>query len=330
MFCISCKTVFAGIAALAGLIATTSQAHAQFLIDDPFDVLSSTWTIQRGSASIADGWLRLQGIPGIPRDAFVMAGEGASWTDYRLVTKFHSDGGGDNWFNALINFRVQKLTGWSEGTYYGFYFYPPNSAIPPSGSFALVKKTDSGYSELPPLFYDASSLLVGDNLVDIEVSGRNIDLLLNGHLAGRYYDPDPIPSGGVALGAIWESVTRYDFVQVIEPYILVPSRESQSPKQAGAAASLRFKTIDSQGINRSSLKIPVAVQQLRHVETGETKQALAPGTKPRPAEARYEGQAYQVQLNTTGLKPGQWHLEVSVNRDPRPQRVPFTIKDKKK
>ena len=330
MFCIAYKTVLARIAALSGLIATASTAHAQFLIDDPFDVLTNPWTIQRGSATIADGWLRLQGIPGIPRDAFVMAGEGASWTDYRLVTRFHSDGGGNDWFNALINFRVQQLTGWGDGTYYSFFIYPPNSAIPPSGSFRLVKKTDAGYLEMAPTYYNASSLLVGDNLVDIEVNGGNIDLLLNGHLAGRYFDPDPIPSGGVALGSIWESVTRYDYVQVIEPYTLVPNPETQVPKQAGAAVALRFKTIDSQGADRSSAKIPVAVQQLRHVETGEVKAALGPGSKPRPAEARYEGKAYQVLLNTTDLKPGPWQLEVSVNRDPRPQRIPFTIKGKKK
>jgi len=320
----------AALVALAVCAAVAAPARAQFLVDDPFDILGPDWSLQRGTASIADGWLRLQGSGGIPRDAFVVAGEGAQWTDYRLVTRFHSDGGGDNWFNALINFRVQRLTGWSEGVWYGFYVYPPNSNIPPSGGFFLVKNTDSGPVHLAPTYYDPSSLQVGENLVDIDVEGGTFSLLINGQLAGRYHDPDPIPTGGVALGAIWESVTRYDFVQVIEPYEVVEQRETgaKAIHEAGSVAPVRFQVVDRTGKNQSSARLPVTVLRVRNTDTGATQPALGPGpsAKPKPATATYVGKAYQVNLNTKAMAPGNWRMEVSVNGDPRAQSVPVKLR----
>ncbi|MFY7951187.1 MAG: hypothetical protein ACOVT5_01650 [Armatimonadaceae bacterium] len=327
---ISVRPVLAAFALATALVGSIAPANAQFLVDDAFDILSPAWTIQRGTASIADGWVRLQGDGGIPRDAFVMTGEGSDWTDYRLVTRFHSDGGGDNWFNALINFRVKELTGWSDGTWYGFYIYPPNSNIPPSGGFFLAKKTGIGYEHLTPLVYDPSSLLVGDNLVDIEVRGGLIELWLNSRLAATYYDPDPIPSGGVALGAIWESVTRYDFVKVIKPYSVVEERISkkETVHKTGSVAPLRFRVVDNKGVNKSSPKTPVAVLRVRNTDTGAVQKALGPGpdAKPRPATAQATGQAYQVNLNTKGMASGNWQMEVSVNDDPRPHPIRFKLR----
>lgn len=327
---ISRKTAAVAALLLASALGNTAPARAQFLVNDPFDTISSIWTLQRGTASIADGWLRLQGSGGIPRDAFLMTGEGSTWTDYRLVTRFHSDGGGDNWFNALINFRVQRLTGWSEGVWYGFFIYPPNSNIPPSGGFFLVKNTDSGPVHLAPTYYNTSSLQVGDNLVDIEVEGGVFTLLLNGQLAGRYVDPNPIPSGGIALGSIWESVTRYDFVQVIEPYSVVQENDPKAEKthQAGSIAPIRFQVVDRTGRNQSSPRIPVSVLRVRNTATGATQAALAPGppSRPRQAAAQLQGKAYQVNLNTRDMQPGHWQVEISVNGDPRPKAIPLKLR----
>jgi len=324
------KTAAVAVLLLASVTGTNTPANAQFLVNDPFDSISSIWTLQRGTASIADGWLRLQGTGGIPRDAFLMTGEGSSWTDYRVVTRFHSDGGGDNWYNALINFRVQQLTGWSDGTWYGFYLYPPNSNIPPSGGFFLVKKTDVGPVHLTPTYYNPSSLRVGENLVDIEIEGGSITLLLNGQLAARYLDPIPIPSGGVALGSIWESVTRYDYIQVIEPYGVVEERDTKSKTvhKAGSIAPVRFQVVDRNGNNQSSPKIPVTVLRVRNTDTGATQAALAPGpaARPRQATAEFHGKAYQTNLNTRGMAPGPWQLEISVNGDPRHKSIPLKLR----
>ena len=316
------KPALALLAVVAGLAGLGTPARAQFLVDDPFDMLSSTWTLQRGSASIADGWIRLQGN-GYPRDAFVVTGVGGPWTDYRLVTRFHSDGGGDNWYNALINFRMKEFFGWSDGTWYGFYLYPPNSAIDPSGGFFLVKKTAAGYSHLAADYYDPSSLAIGDNLVDIEVRGGDIQLRLNGQIAASYRDNDPIPDGGVGLGAIWESVTRYDFAKVIEPYALEPSSETQVPRKAGAAFPVRFRIVDAGGANRSASTTPITVVGLRNA-AGDLVSAKAPGGGP--ATCAYADGAYRCILGTGGLAPGEWGLEVRVNGDPRTAVVPFTLR----
>ena len=202
------------LCAVAMISATASRA--QFLLSDDFNgqVLLPTWTVQRGYASLTQGWVRLQGSTPGSRDAFIMAGVGSQWTDYHLTTKFHADGGGNSWFNSLINFRVQAQYGWQQGTFYTLYIFPPNSAIPPSDSVFLAKTTSTGGVVIPPIYHAQGIMTAGDNTVDILVKGGRYDVTINGVLAASFVDPNPIPTGGIAVGSIWESVTRYDYVRV--------------------------------------------------------------------------------------------------------------------
>lgn len=208
------KTTWMFLLYLTVMLPTAS--HAQLLLSDDFTdpVLSPAWTVQRGYASIVNGWVRVQGSTPGSRDSYIMAGVGSNWSDYRLTTKFHADGGGNNWYNSLINFRVQEQYGWQLGTFYTLYIFPPNSAIPPSDSIRLARMSNGGGYMIDPVYSAQGIMSAGDNTVEISVVGGNFDVKVNGVLAASFFDPNPIPTGGIALGAIWESVTRYDYARV--------------------------------------------------------------------------------------------------------------------
>lgn len=55
--------------------------------------------------------------------------------------------------------------------------------------------------------------------------------MINGKEAAHFHDADPIRTGGIALGAIWESTTRYDYVNVAS--LPVPEPETYALMLAG-------------------------------------------------------------------------------------------------
>ena len=53
-----------------------------------------------------------------------------------------------------------------------------------------------------------------DNVVDVWATGSHLQVAVNGHALIDSVDAQPILSGGVGLGAIWESNVRYDYALV--------------------------------------------------------------------------------------------------------------------
>lgn len=219
---------------LSGLIfVSINPVHAVTLFSDDFSgtSLGSEWEVQRGHATMDNGWVRTQGSTPGSRDAFIMTHEGDStWSDYQLTTRFNPLGGGDDWYNGQIQFRVQDMHAWAEGTYYRLQIYTPN-ANPgfPSNSIIFSKIVDD-----ITIFYDTRILDQGilngtDNTVDILAVGGNFDITINGTTAAHFHDDNPILTGGIALGSIWESTTRYDYVNVTA----VPEPETYAMLLAG-------------------------------------------------------------------------------------------------
>lgn len=199
------------------LLALAGAAQAQTLFSDDFsgDTLSPEWEVQRGHATMDNGWVRLQGSTLGTRDAFILTHEGSSWSDYTLTTRFNARGGGQHWFNSLLAFRVQELSGWGAGTHYRLDLFTPR-ADPgfPNSSLYFLKIVDGVAVQVinqrvaPALFDDRI------NTVSISAVGGDFDVLINGQAAAHFHDDDPILTGGIALGAVWESTTRYDHVRV--------------------------------------------------------------------------------------------------------------------
>ena len=213
--------------------AVVNSVHAVTLFSDDFNDtnLNSAWEIQRGHATMDNGWVRLQGSTPGSRDAFIMTHEGdPTWSNYELTTRFNPLGGGDDWYNAQIQFRVQDMHGWGEGTYYRLFIYTPNAApgFPPDSiGFGKVVDGIQIFGVSRPL---AQGILNGiDNTVNIRAVGGDFDIIINGTTAAHFHDENPIPTGGIALGAIWESTTRYDYVNVTA----IPEPETYAMLLAG-------------------------------------------------------------------------------------------------
>ncbi|WP_309708435.1 PxKF domain-containing protein [Armatimonas sp.] len=303
-------------------------SHAQLLLSDDFSgaSLSPLWAVQRGYASLVNGWVRTQGSTPGSRDAFIMAGEGSDWSNYQFSTKFHADGGGNNWYNSLINFRVQSQFGWSQGTFYSLYIFPPNSAIPPADSIQLVKFTSTSASLIDPTYYASGLMTAGDNAIDISAIGGSFTIKVNGVPAASFLDADPIPTGGVALGSIWESATRYDYAYVAPIYTINALYDLTKVHKGGSTVPITLQLLGGNGVNASSPSIAVTAISVTNVGTGATVAATAPGNSNPNNTFRYDSGEYLYNLKTKGYAAGTYNLNFIAGSDPTLHSTPFLIR----
>lgn len=205
---------------LMTLIARTG--NCAVILHDDFDgPLEPTWTIQRGNAWTEGGWAILYDNvePDPYRDSVIVAEEGANWSDYRFKTRFYARGGGNNWYNAQIYFRVQELYGWDSGTFYRANIKTPIYGYPSEGNeISLFKKVENVVTYLVSNYNPPSGVMHDyDNTIEVKVVGGQITILINDVEVIEVTDDNPIPTGGVALGAMFESRTDYDYV-IVTPY----------------------------------------------------------------------------------------------------------------
>lgn len=201
-------------------LSLVNSANASILLSDDFDgsSLSSIWHIEQGFADVNSGYVDVHGSTPGSRDGWIVAAEGSSWSNYHYSTQFIADGGGDNWYRGEIAFRVQDFHPWSAGTFYRLSIDTPIWGGGPGtnggGTVALTRLVNGVATGL-----EITSPLPGivhnrDNLIDVWAVGNHIQIAVNGNPLIDLIDPDPILTGGVALGAIWESHVRYDYAFV--------------------------------------------------------------------------------------------------------------------
>lgn len=192
------------------------------LLSDDFNgnSLSSAWTVERGNAVVGSGTLTTFGDnPSYPssRDACVEAGN-SSWRDYTLTTSVYARTNPSGWapyYASYIWIRNQDQHGWGLGTFYGVTIVPPGGSVYGNSQIQFFKTVnsirtyDSGFISVP-------ILTAGYNGVQISAIGNTFDITINGNNVYSYTDNDnPIMSGGVAVGGIWEGLVSYDHVQVV-------------------------------------------------------------------------------------------------------------------
>jgi len=159
----------------------------------------------------------------IGRDSNINTAVGnTDWTDYHLSTHFIADGGGNNWYNAIVTFRVQEhnIGSWGDGNYYDVFLTTPLWGSHEGASWA-VNRHDVGSSFfLAGGAIDPSVVPINDrdNVLDIWAVGNQFWVSINGYslTSNPIVDNNPNPHlyGGIGLGGIWESHTRYDYVTV--------------------------------------------------------------------------------------------------------------------
>jgi len=207
------------VIAAAWCLATVTSTDAAVLLMDDFSgaTLSSAWTVEQGFAVVSGGHVDVHGSTAGTRDGWIAASVGSTgdWSDYHFATRFVADGGGAGWYRGELAFRVQDWHGWTDGTFYRLMIDTPIWSGGPgalgggtvllarirNGSFTLIAET----SPSPGTIHDR------DNAVDVWALGDRLQVSVNGTQMIDIRDTqDPIRTGGVALGAIWESHVRYD------------------------------------------------------------------------------------------------------------------------
>lgn len=205
-------------------LSLSAPAVAEILLADDFSgtSLAPNWTIQRGFADVAGGYVDTYGST-IGRDSAIETAVGnPDWTNYHLSTRFIADGGGNNWYNTIVNFRVQEhnIGSWTEGHYYSILLTTPLWGSHEGAGWGLYRADGGSSFSLAGGTIDPSVVPINDrdNVLDIWAVGNQFWVSINGYslTSSPVVDnsPNPYLYGGIGLGAIWESHTRYDYVTV--------------------------------------------------------------------------------------------------------------------
>jgi hypothetical protein len=215
-------TLSLSMLAVFTLISGANLQAQDFRDDFNGPAIDPRWTVKSGSAWIDNGWLAMQDdVPDSCRHSLVVAGEGANWGNYHVKTHFNARGqSGTNWYSGITYFHVQEIYNSSacpEGTYYALAVATP---LFDTVSQVFLFKRAAGRNTVllnvgpgDPL---PSGVVINDheNTVDLEMNGNTITIWINDVRAFEVVDSDPIPTGGVGLGATLEARTDYDYIAV--------------------------------------------------------------------------------------------------------------------
>ena len=183
------------------------------LFFDDFKGDLSQWSNMIGTWYIDQEQLVGQGIGG-DIGGWIYAGD-SSWTDYSLqVEVYFIDG------NASL---VLRSTGHSQNEY-RLDFVMQAGEI--NGYFTGSKYQDG-------IWYDMGTKMslvpiTDPSIIRVQVSSNYQVIFINGQYAGIFEDPDPLTSGRIGLGVIWDVIARFDDVLVTT----YPPLQMLPPKQA--------------------------------------------------------------------------------------------------
>jgi hypothetical protein len=203
---------------IASLMFINSYAGAGVLFEDHFNDQSSlnNYTVKHGNASVVNQRLNMQGS-GWPRDSLAILNGDPKWTNFEISVKMQPIAG---WHNSRILFRSQNFD-WSSGGKFGKgYFLELNrealDLIPGElGQFNLLNfyRLDCPTeSACDPELVATTSFGLLDTPVDakVVVDEGHIQVFMNGTKVFDYTDPNPLPAGGIGLGAVWETQAVFD------------------------------------------------------------------------------------------------------------------------
>jgi hypothetical protein len=239
-------TMIGGMVAVLALLSFDGAAlRAGVFFHDDFDSgMSPEWVCVRPAEWVegitGNGWLHTKNQGGPFRDsyAFVHIGD-TNWTDYDFYAEVEPIPLPLPAANGLIcqcaelYFRASEITGvpaygWEGGV--GGYCYLIFLAGPQNqmsigrhegfegfvGSGVVLGRFPAPSSQWP----NEQLLVVPGHVVDgpmevlVKVRDATIQLFINGGEVFTFTDPDPLPYGGIGLGAPWETEARFDDVWV--------------------------------------------------------------------------------------------------------------------
>ena len=204
-----------------------ADSQNQLLFKDDFnDGNDNGWTQINRSWHVIDGRYYLDGCYGCNGVPLTGNRDGQSfthvddptWTDYTFEFTFDTTNApsADNPHHAMVFFRVQgPLPGpFGAPTQYRADFCVPCEVS--DGEHVGLSKYVNG-DPMSTFLADTPTsgvIRLGTNTGKIIVSGGHIQIFVNNQLVVDVTDPDPIPFGGIGLGAIWEANAWFDDVSV--------------------------------------------------------------------------------------------------------------------
>ena len=206
-----------------GGLTTAHKAQAAILFEDHFNDESSlnNYTIINGDAWIEDQQLHTQGNDW-PRGSAAILNGNPQWTNFEVSVKAQPIAG---WHNAIIFFPMQNFDYDPSGYGYigqGYYLFldktggggPMELAPGETGQFDTLTfvRVDCLAGGCPQNTVSTTHFPLLNTPVDVSVvvNGGHFQAFLNGTKYMDYTDPNPLPAGGIGLGAVWETHATFD------------------------------------------------------------------------------------------------------------------------
>lgn len=215
------------LATPASAVTTAPASCGRVLFHDTFGrTPDPAWTFFNREGHISDGRLWIDGgyLPnpfGRNGWAFTHVGD-RHWRDYSLRVTYNSTNSGGEPAEAhmtMLYVRVSATGTTGYDTAYALFIWDPGQPDPRTGSGTIphgliqimryVNGNGQMIDEVP-----FSGTRVGTNHVTVSVVGSKITVWANGHRMLSFSDAQPIRSGGVGVGQIWETNGWFDNVLV--------------------------------------------------------------------------------------------------------------------
>lgn len=212
-------TMFLSLPSTDAAITTAPAPTPITLFSDDFSGDLSKWSIVTGDWSIRSGELLGHGW-GADVDAWIYAGD-PSWSDYALQGEvafvdcnaelvLRSTG---HWQNEYRVSLWQDTPGCAYRNSYNVMKY--RNGVVTLFNRGLPGAVDSNVPSPVPITNPLTAR--------VEVVGNTIAVYVNNQFVNRFTDPDPLPSGRIGLGVIWNLSTRYDDVTVTSLAVATPT-----------------------------------------------------------------------------------------------------------
>lgn len=213
----------------------TAVTHGQHVLFKDFFSTSPdpAWTFYNRAGEVRDGRLWIDGdyLPSSEaRNGWALTHVGdTTWTDYSMSVAYDTGvGGGEppDAPSAMFFVRTQaQAPGAQAGTTYRIIVFDVGAGNPTTRCGPIGQPLAHGSVQIDRIVNGiltavivrcASGSVTGANLALITADGPAITVRVNGVQVLRWVDPHPLLSGGVGVGAIWETNGAFDNVRVWE------------------------------------------------------------------------------------------------------------------
>jgi serine/threonine protein kinase len=196
---------FTSIDNLTNTPTITPTDTSTVLFQDDFSGDLSKWNIQTGTWSIQNGELAGQGGGG-QIDGWIYAGD-TTWQDYALQAKvIFVDYNAELVVRSTGHFQNEyRISLWQQMP--GYYY---------SNMYQISKYQNGVTTSFTDGNIPSPVTITNPSIVRIEVKNDTIRLYINNQFVTEYTDQDPLLSGQIGLGVIWDYSNHFDDVIVTD------------------------------------------------------------------------------------------------------------------